>query len=83
MGIEKYLGDEDFSIERTENIAGSVAALYDSEGDKVWEFPDSFTDEHIEVAVAFANHAFGFGVSIGSDRKAEEIRRALRIGGLS
>lgn len=79
MGIEKYRHEEDCRIERTENIVGPVAELYDSEGDKVWTFPDSFTDEQIMAALAFANHSFKVGVSIGNDRKAEEIRRALGV----
>ncbi|WP_270792906.1 MULTISPECIES: hypothetical protein [unclassified Aeromonas] len=79
MGIEKYRHEEDCRIERAENIVGPVAELYDSEGDKVWTFPDSFTDEQIMAALAFANHAFKVGISIGRDRKAEEIRRALGV----
>jgi len=79
MGIEKYRHEEDCSVERAENIEGPVAELYDSEGDKVWTFPGSITDEQIMAALAFANHAFKVGISIGSDRKAEEIRRALGV----
>lgn len=79
MGLDKYRYEEDCRVERTENIAGPVAELYDSEGDKVWTFLDSFTDEQIMAALAFANHAFKVGISIGTERKAEEIRRVLGV----
>ncbi|EGI7654928.1 hypothetical protein T6R82_003476 [Salmonella enterica subsp. enterica serovar Montevideo] len=79
MSVDMYRYEEECSVERTENIVGPVAELYDCDGDKVWTFPDSFTDEQIMAALAFANHAYKVGISIGSDRKAEEIRRALGV----
>lgn len=79
MKSEKCHHEDDCWIERTENISGPVAILYEGDGDKVWEFPDSFTDEQIMAALAFANHTFNFGVGIGSHRKAREIRSALEI----
>lgn len=75
----KFRHEEDCRVERTENITGPVADLYDCEGDKVWTFPDSFTDEQIMAALAFANHAYKLGVGIGANRKAEEIRSVLGI----
>lgn len=79
MRVEKYRHEEDCRVERAEKIGEPVAELYDSEGDKVWTFPDSFTDEQIMASLAFANHAFKVGISIGIDRKAEEIRRVLGV----
>jgi hypothetical protein len=78
MSVEKYRYKEDCHVERTENNTGQVAELYDSEGDMVWSFPANFTDEQIMDALEFANHAYKFGVGIGYERKAEEIRRILR-----
>lgn len=75
----KYRYKEDCRVERTENVTGQVAELYDSEGDKVWTFPAAFTDEQIMVALEFANHAYKFGIGIGAERKAEEIRRVLGV----
>ena len=63
MRVEKYRHEEDCRVERAEKIGGPVAELYDSEGDKVWTFPDSFTDEQIMASLAFANHAFKVGIS--------------------
>lgn len=80
MSVDMYRYEEECSVERTENIVGRpVAELYDCDGDKVWTFPDSFTDEQIMAALAFANHTYRVGINVGVERKAEEIRSVLGV----
>jgi hypothetical protein len=79
MSFDKYRHKEDCHVERAEKKGCPVAELYDCEGEKVWDFPGSFTDEQIMVALAFANHTFKAGINIGVERKAEEIRRVLGV----
>lgn len=79
MSVDKYRHEVDCSVERTESIEGAVAELYDSDGDKVWTFPASFTDGQIMAALAFANHTYKRGISVGVERKAAEIRSVLGV----
>lgn len=79
MSIDKFRHKSDCAIKRESGLQGPVATLYDSEWEKVWTFPDSFTDEQIMAALAFANHAYKVGIDIGSERKAQQIRSALGV----
>jgi hypothetical protein len=40
--------------------------LIDEEGVNLFNFPDSFTDEQIKVAVAFANQSYRLGKAHGA-----------------
>lgn len=79
MSTDMFRYQADCHIERTDNMKGPVAELHDCEGDKVWTFPASFTDEQIMAALAFANYTYRVGISVGSERKAEEIRSVLGV----
>ncbi|MDA8120241.1 MAG: hypothetical protein M0Z85_09450 [Gammaproteobacteria bacterium] len=56
-----------------------VRVLYDSDGEFLAQFPTSWSDDHIFLALAFANHAFARGYAAGSAAKRAEIVRALGL----
>lgn len=56
-----------------------LASLIDEEGFNLFNFPDSFTDEQIKVAVAFANQSYRLGKAHGADDKTHEIRASLGL----
>lgn len=56
-----------------------MARLTDEDGVNLFDFPDSFTDEQIKVAVACANRFYQFGKVHGADDKAHEIRVSLGL----
>ncbi len=57
----------------------TMARLVDEEGDSLFSFPDSFTDEQIKLAVAFINQSYRLGKAHGADDKAREIRASLGL----
>lgn len=57
----------------------NIARLTNEDGVSVFEFPDSFTDEQIKVAVACANRFYRLGKVHGADDKAREIRTSLGL----
>lgn len=69
----------DCYVERTKDIAGECAILQDEEGNHLFRFPASWTDEQIHHALAFANKAFSQGVELGKSKKQYEIRAVLGI----
>ncbi len=56
-----------------------MVRLTDEEGGNLFNFPDSFTDEQIKVAVAFANQSYRIGKAHGANDKAHEIRASLGL----
>ncbi|WP_270819920.1 hypothetical protein [Aeromonas sp. Y311-2] len=56
-----------------------MVRLTDEEGGNLFNFPDSFTDEQIKVAVAFANQSYRLGKVYGAEAKAHESRASLGL----
>lgn len=56
-----------------------MVRLTDEEGGNLFNFPDSFTDEQIKVAVAFANQSYRIGKTHGANDKAHEIRASMGL----
>lgn len=53
------------------------AVLYDNDGEYLYAFPDTWTDEQILYALGFANRAHAWGYARGQIAKAAEVRRAI------
>ncbi|WP_290467194.1 hypothetical protein [Aeromonas salmonicida] len=69
----QYVDFESCEIERADvpNFASEkkftrMARLINEEGVNLFNFPDSFTDEQIKVAVAFANQSYRLGKAHGA-----------------
>lgn len=56
-----------------------MVRLTDEEGCNLFNFPDTFTDEQIKVAVAFANQSYRIGKAHGANDKAHEIHASLGL----
>ena len=80
-----YAHIEDCEIVRPDSawksmrINGLARLCANDEEFSYFNFPESFTDEQIEIALMFANSAYERGVEIGKDRKADEIKKALGL----
>jgi hypothetical protein len=77
---EKVLHLEDAVIDRGDG-SEAVARLRDEEGKVIFEFGFHWTDSQIKHALRFANDQYARGIRVGRERKAQEIRSALGIGG--
>lgn len=77
--MEKYRHPQDCYIEREHKDYKASAVLMDCDGEVVRVFDENWTDEQIFAALAFANHAYDKGVTLGQWKKASEIRKALDI----
>jgi hypothetical protein len=62
---------------RTTGAWASFATLTDEEGNELWQFPATWSDEQILAALEFANSAYRRGIEYGQRIKAEQVRRAL------
>ena len=62
-------------------LEGHARLCANDEEYSYFNFPESFTDEQIRIALRFANLAYAKGFSHGKDDKAREIRRVLGVKG--
>ena len=70
----------DCYIERTNDGAfKNIAQLRDEEGRTIFTVPDEWTDAQIKLALEIANRFYAAGVSVGMQRKANEVRSCLGI----
>lgn len=75
-----YLHPADAIIDREgDGIRTGMAVLCDEEGNELFAFPGSWTDEQITTALHLANRLYAKGVERGKWNKAYEIRAALDI----
>lgn len=72
-----YLDPKDVVIARIDDSAS--LRLMDCDGNSLWIFPDTFSEEQIKTAVRFANHVYSRGLDAGADRAQWKMRTALGL----
>lgn len=78
--MDQLIAQDDCVIARERNSFDTpVALLCDDEGVTLFEFPQSWSDEDIHLALRFANQTFASGVRLGVNRKIREIKACLEI----
>ena len=74
----KLADKDDCTIVRDPKLS-SLALLMDCDGEVVFSFDNTMTDEQIWTVLAYANAAFDRGYNRGRSDKAAEIRKVLEF----
>ncbi|MCW8829980.1 MAG: hypothetical protein OQK32_00485 [Gammaproteobacteria bacterium] len=79
--MDFYAHKDDCSITRGGEQFPGKAVLWDCDGEVLFVCAESWTDEQIYHALAFANKTYSKGCEIGQHQKMWDIKKALGING--
>lgn len=77
MELANLVHPQDLVIDR--DSSKITVALYDCDGNYLWSFDSSWSDDQIKEVVRFANHAFRKGYETGKHMELHRVQTALGI----